>query len=159
MAGTYSFSDTLATINGPGLSGINLSQQGEAEEGISWRFLNPKNTMTGGAAGDVMHNLMSSNRGEFIIRLLKTSPLNAILGQAYFVQSAATPLWGQNVITVANTTLQDNISGVQCAFRKFTDLAYRTEGGTNVWEFDVAILTPTLGGGTLANIAGIVAGL
>jgi hypothetical protein len=159
MAGTYSFSDTLCTINGPGLAGVNLSQQGEAEEGISWRFLNPKNIMTGGAAGDVMHSLAASNRGEFIIRLLKTSPLNAVLGQAYFQQSAATPLWGINVITVTNTTLQDSISGVQCAFRKFTDLAYRVEGGMNAWEFDVGILTPTLGGGTLSNIAGILAGI
>lgn len=134
MSQTYSFLDTNCSISGPG-GNFSLSNVGNAEEGIT---VSPEetNSMTGGADGQVMHNLHASRRGTVTVRLLKTSPANGQLSALFNTQSGSSALWGANTIVINDTGRGDSITCTQVAFRKRPDITYAVEGGTNEWEFD-----------------------
>lgn len=151
---TYSFLDTQCAIQGPGGSfTIGGPASGSAEEGITVEMAEDKNTMKIGADGTAMHSLHASQGGKIIIRLMKTSPVNAQLSALYAVQTASSALHGQNTITLKNSPLGDAVTGAFCAFKKFPSNTYAKEGGTLEWEFDVGVLVSSLGGGgNSANI-------
>ena len=149
---TYSFLDTYAVLSGPGGS-INLGAGAAvAEEGITIKPTNDINTMTIGADGEGMHSLHADKSGDFVVRLLKTSPVNSMLAEMYAMQTSASVLHGNNVITLAGIATGDSITMRQCAFKKAPDLSYVKDGGMNEWEFHCVAIDRTLGDGSALGV-------
>lgn len=146
---TYSFQDVHATIIGPGGT-ISLGNgAGAAEEGISLEFTEETDTMHVGADGSVAHSLHASRAGKITVRLLKTTPTNALLAAMYNFQRVSSLLHGQNTIAVTNVVTGDVYAGQQVAFARFPTNAYAKEAGTMEWEFNVGRLEVVLGGAGL----------
>lgn len=149
--GVYSFLNVNAAIAGPGGAANLASGAQVAEEGITIEPVEDKNVMTIGADGAGQHSLVASDARTCTVRLLKTSPINAILMAMYNVQSSSSSLWGRNVITIGDTGAGDAITLQACAFKKVPALTYAKEGGMNEWVFDVVKGDQILGAGLLLN--------
>ncbi|CAB4149557.1 Bacteriophage rv5, Orf52 [uncultured Caudovirales phage] len=134
--GVYSFLNVNAAIAGPGGAANLGAGAAAAEEGITIEPAEDKNVMTIGADGAGQHSLIASDARTATIRLLKTSPINAILMAMYNVQSSSSALWGRNVITVVDSARADITTLQACAFKKVPSLNYAKEGGMNEWVFD-----------------------
>lgn len=148
---TYSFQTIVAAIIGPGGS-INLANgAGAAEEGITIEAVNDKNTMTIGAGGEGMHSLSADESSTVTVRLLKTSPVNAVLQIMYNLQTASVVLHGRNIITLRDIARGDAITLTGVAFKKRPSLTYAKEGGMTEWVFD-AIKTDAIIGIGLPEI-------
>lgn len=143
--GTYSFLDVQVSIVGPGINasidgptpGSEQigSSAGVAKEGVTLAYDEPKTTATTGADGDVMLNLHASQTGKITVRLLKTSPINAVLSQGYAAQRGSAANWGQNTITISNPVSGDQGTGDQMAFEKFPDDTWAEDGNVLEWVF------------------------
>lgn len=144
---TYSFQDVQATIVGPGGSFSLGSSQAVANEGISIDFVGDRNTMTVGAGIEVMHSLHAARPATFTVRLLKTSYQNYLLSIMFDLQTSSSSLWGTNVIVVSDTARGDVATGWQCAFQKFPNNSYATEGNTLEWVFQAGRAFEVLGDG------------
>lgn len=133
---TYSFLNVQATLVGPGGS-INLgSGAGASKEGITIDPNGDKNSMTIGADGSGMHSLHADNSGTITVRLLKTSPTNALLMAMYDFQKTSSTLWGQNVITITDSGGGDSNGARGCAFKRKTPVRYADDGQICEWSFD-----------------------
>lgn len=133
---TYSFLSVQATIVGPGGAFPLGNSAGAAEEGISVSPLGPKNTMQVGADGAIMHSLHGGNPGRFIVRLLKTSPVNALLSAMYNFQRSSPANWGQNTLVVSDTYRGDLNTLTVAAFVVQPDIVYDKAGRHNEWVFE-----------------------
>ncbi len=151
MQGVYSFLNVNAAIAGPGGAANLASGAAVAEEGITIEAAEDKNVMTIGADGSGQHSLVASDARTVTIRLLKTSPINAILQAMYNIQSSSSSLWGRNVITIGDTGAGDAIALQGCAFKKQVALTYAKEGGMNEWVFDVIKGDAILGAGLITT--------
>ncbi len=149
--GTYSFLNVNAAIVGPGGAANLASGASAAEEGITIEPIEDKNVMTIGADGNGQHSLIASDARRVTIRLLKTSPINAILMAMYNIQSSSSSLWGINVLTIADTGTGDAGVYQGCAFNKVPTINYAKEGGMNEWIFDCIKGNQILGAGLLLN--------
>lgn len=147
---TYSLMDVVGGIDGPGGAFSIGSDAGLAEEGITLEADEDKNTMTKGGGGSIMHSLHAAKSGTATIRLLKTSPVNRLLGQLYDFQTSSSANHGQNMITIRDKARGDVAVCRQAAFKKRPTLTYAKEGGIMEWVFDVGILDETLGSGSPA---------
>lgn len=143
--GAYSFQDVNATITGPTGSTILAQGAGAADEGISFEMTGDKNTMVTGADGSVMHSLHAEKSGRVIVRLLKTSPQNAVLQAMYDAQTAGATLHGQNIIICQQRSSGDVTTARQCAFKRKPPLTYSKEAGIMEWEFDAGMIDSVLG--------------
>ncbi|AWJ93320.1 DUF3277 domain-containing protein (plasmid) [Azospirillum baldaniorum] len=147
VSNTYSFLSVQGTIVGPG-GAINIgSTAGVASEGITVEPSEDKNTMTMGADGAVMHSLHAASPGRAVVRLLKTSPVNAMLSLMYNFQKSSAANWGGNTIAFSDVDRGDVITLTSAAFRKQPTVVYNVEGPMNEWEFE-GVLNIQLGGGT-----------
>jgi hypothetical protein len=142
---TYSFLDVYGTISGPGLLGLFGNGVGQADEGIHIEQSEDKNKMTPGASGEVMHTLIGSDAGRVSIHVLKTSPLNLLLNEAYNLQKKTSLLWGQNTITITNPVTGDHYTLSQCAFTRRPPNSYGKEPVVITWELQVGHIYATLG--------------
>lgn len=155
---TYSFMSVTAAISGPNGS-FDLSN-GNSEGGISHSMREDKNAQTVGADGTVMNSLHAGNTGTVTVRLLKTSPVNALLSNMYAADKSDATVWGQNVITIRDVARGDHVTCSQCAFKKFPDETWDKEGPALEWTFD-AVIDAQLGSGTpsligaLASLVGL----
>lgn len=141
----YSFLNIVATLAGPG-GIINLAAGAAvAEEGITIEASVDKNVMTIGADGKGQHSLVADDSANITVRLLKTSPINAALMVMYDLQSASSSLWGQNVLTIADTGRLDASVIQSVAFKKKPTLTYAKEAGMNEWTFEGISATSILG--------------
>lgn len=132
----YSFLNVVATIIGPG-GVVNLAAGASvAEEGITIEAATDKNVMTIGADGKGQHSLVADDSATVTVRLLKTSPTNAALMIMYDLQSASSSLWGQNIISVADTGRLDATVVQACAFKKKPTITYAKEAGMMEWVWD-----------------------
>lgn len=148
--GVYSFQDVVAAISGVGGS-INLAAGAAvAEEGITIEPAEDKSIMTIGADGSGMHSLVANESSTVTIRLLKTSPVNALLQLMYNIQTRSSLLHGRNTITVRDISRGDSITLTNAAFKKRPSATYAKEGGTMEWTFDAVKTTQILGIGTPA---------
>lgn len=145
---TYSFSNTYAHISGPGLSTSLGSGAGVAEEGITIEAVEDKNTLNVGADGSGQNVLNAANHGVITVRLLKTSPTNAILMDAYNAQKSGTANWGQNVITISDIVRGDNFVAQGCAFKRRPGVTWSKVGPMIEWTFDSVDLEGVIGTGT-----------
>jgi Protein of unknown function (DUF3277) len=143
----YSLEDVQCTINGPG--GLVSLGAGAAiaKEGISFEFVEDKDAMIVGGDGSVVHSLHPSTAATVTVRLMKTSPNNALLSALYNLQSSSTLLWGQNVITITNPITGDDVPCSSVAFKKHTGLTWSEDPGMNEWAFNAGHCSPILGVG------------
>lgn len=151
--GTYSFLSVQATISGPGGTFPIGSGAGAAEEGITSSMAEDKDTLTIGASGESMHSLHGGNAGRVTVRILKTSPVNALLSALYNFQRSNAGNWGQNTIVISDTVRGDIITASACAFTKHPDVTYAKEGGSIEWVFNAGTLIEILGVG-VPNVNG-----
>lgn len=143
----YSFLNVSCTMIGPGVVANLGAGAAAAEEGITVEPVEDKNQMVIGADGKGQHSLIASDAVVVTVRLLKTSPLNALLMAAYDVQSVSSALWGQNVFTIVDTGRTDITVVQSCAFKKKPTLTYAKEGGMMEWAFDGISGNSVLGAG------------
>lgn len=142
----YSFLNVQASIVGPNINAQIGSSAGSAKEGISVTFDEAKGTVTTGADGAIMSSLHASMTGTIVIRLLKTSALNAVLNQAFNFQRQTAGNWAQNTIRVVDKIRGDVASGAQMQFDKHPDNAWSEDGNILAWEFK-GVVRETLGVG------------
>lgn len=142
---TYSFMDVTATLTGP-TGSVELGYgSANSEEGIVVAMGSPKNTMTIGADGEVMHSLHADKSGTITVNLLKTSPTNKKLSLMYNAQSQSSATWGNNVILIRNKVSGDVVTARSVAFQKQPDFANAKDGSTVPWVFDGGKIDELLG--------------
>lgn len=133
---TYSFTEVTATLTGAsGL--INLgSGSANTKEGITVTLAQPRNSMTVGADGEYMHSLRSDKSGTVTVRLLYTSPVNAMLQTMYDAQALSPSLWGGNVLVIVNKGNTETTTCRGVAFQRQPDRTYSEDGQFLEWVFD-----------------------
>lgn len=142
---TYSFLDVVAALTGPG-GVINLGAgAGIADEGVTVDPTGEINTMQVGADGNGQHSLHADKSGRLTVRLLKTSPTNALLMAMYNFQTASASTHGQNTLSLVDTNRGDAITARQVAFTKVPSLTYGKEAGLLEWEFSAVRIDRGLG--------------
>jgi hypothetical protein len=145
MSQTYSFKDVSASIAGP-TGSTNLGYgAGVADEGITVDMAGDKETMHIAADGTPMHSLHADKSGTITVRIIKTSPQNAILQAMYDAQQVSSTLWGQNVITVRENESGDITSAYSVSFRKKPNLKYGKEADVLEWAFNCGTIDTVLG--------------
>lgn len=145
MSQTYSFLEVQAAIIGPG-GVINLGAgAGVSDEGISVDPTAELNTMLIGADGSGQHSLHADKSGRVVVRLLKTSPTNALLNAMLAFQRSSGATHGQNTITIVDSNRGDAITCQQVAFTKVPALNYGKEAGMIEWEFSAVKIDLGLG--------------
>ena len=87
------------------------------------------------------------NPGRAVVRLLKTSPVNAMLSLMCNFQKASPANWGANTIAFSDTNRGDVVTLTSASFKKQPTVGYNKEGPTNDWEFE-GVLTIQLAAGT-----------
>jgi len=145
MSIAYSFTDVMATLTGPGGIVMLGNGAGTAEEGITIEQIEDKETLTIGADGTPMHSLHAGRHGTVTVRVLKTSPTNAILQAMYDFQQLSSAFWGQNVLVVTHIASGDMASARSVAFRRAPTLTYAKDGGINEWGFNAGLVDRVLG--------------
>ena len=143
---TYSFLEVNASLVGPGGFVSLGAGAGASEEGISIDPTSEIDTMTIGADGKGMHTLHADKSGRVTVRLLKTSPTNALLSAMYNFQTASGGTHGQNTLTLVDSNRGDVVTCRQVAFTKAPPLSYAKEAGTIEWEFNAVEIDRTLAG-------------
>lgn len=131
MSTTYSFLDVNASIVGPG--GSFSVTAGAEEGGITIAMNADKDELTVAADGSYMHALRADNSATITVRLLKNSPVNALLSGMYNFQKGSASLWGQNTITITSA-VGDNIVANGVAFKRQPTVTYDVKGQMNEWE-------------------------
>ncbi len=133
---TYSFLDVHATY--VGLRGVvDLGAgSGNSAEGITIERANDKATMTIGADGSGMHNLMGDKSGRITVRLLKTSPTNKLLAQIYNATTLNSNVYGNDTITVYNSKTGETHTATGVGLARFPTSNNATEGGIQEWVFN-----------------------
>lgn len=147
---TYSFLDTQAGIQGPGLVVNIAAGAGVAEEGITVEPTTDIDKMDIGADGSGMHTLIANKSGKVTLRLLKTSPVNSQLSDALALQRLSGANWGQNTFSLVNHSSGDTIVGQQLAFAKVPVITYAKDPTMNEWTFNAVTLDVGLGAGVQA---------
>lgn len=142
---TYSFLNISCVAAGPGLAANLGAGASVSEEGITIEAVEDKNQMTIGADGKGQHSLLASDAAKVTVRLLKTSPVNALLMAAFDGQSLSSALWGQNVITCRDNARGDTHILQSCAFTKKPAINYKKEADLLEWVFDCISATSILG--------------
>ena len=143
-AHTYSFNDVQCTLAGPGGVAVMGGQSGAAKEGITIEPSEDIGNMQIGAGGEVMHSL---HPGRATVRLLKTSPVNAVLSQLFNLQAASASLWGKNTIVVTDLARGDIVTCLFSAYTKMPSVTWAEDGNYNEWSFNVGVLSWDLGDG------------
>lgn len=144
---TYAFQAVQCQISGPGLLASLGNGAAAADEGITFTMDEDKNTKTIGADGAGMNSLHAGKAGTVTVRLLKTSPQNAVLMDSYNMQTGSPALHGQNTVTLNDTFRGDVITAREVAFKKAPDLTYAKDGNVVEWAFDAVYIDMKLGTG------------
>ena len=149
MPNAYSFCDVQCAIAGPG-GNIIVSEGGVADEGITISMTEDKSSMVTGADGSGMHSLHCSRAGRVTIRLLKNSPVNALLMRMYHFQVTSSAYLGRNVLSLTNPVWGDEFMCRDGAFTKLPDNVNGKEGGMMEWVLNFIMIDEQLGDGTLS---------
>jgi Protein of unknown function (DUF3277) len=144
---TYSFLNVSATLLGPG-GQVSLGYgAATADEGITITMIEDKTTMSVGADGAIMHSLHAGRGADIVVRLQKTSPVNAQLSLLYQTQAASSALWGKNTLAISDTARGDVVAATDIAFARHAPITYAKDANMNEWSFRGAV-TQLLGSGT-----------
>ena len=131
----FSFLDTYATLAGPGGVAQLANGSGAAEEGVTFEPLEDNVATQYGADGSWAHSLIAPKPFRFTVRLLKTSPLNALLDAMYSLQKTSSLFTGQNFLQLTNLVSGDTYTCQGVAFTKFPSNSYAKVAGMIDWEF------------------------
>ena len=142
---TYSFLDVTAALVGPGGALSIGSGAGVSEEGIDVAPTADVNTMQIGADGSGQHGLGTDKSGQITIRLLKTSPTNAMLMAMANFQRSSAATHGQNTLTINDVNRGDVVTCRQVAFKKIPSITFAKDPGINEWTFDAIYIDVLLG--------------
>lgn len=145
MLAPYSFADVACAFAGAFGSFSIGAGVGAAEEGISIEAVEDANILTTGADGQGMHSQVMSTARNITVRLLKTSPANAQLMNAYKAERQSRLSYGKSVITLSDAIRGDFIVLRGVAFVRVPNLTFAKEAGTNEWMFVAAESEETLG--------------
>lgn len=143
----YAFANINGAITGPNGAFSFGFGAGIDDGGITAEMSDAKVVMTAGADGKPMATLHSSKLGKIVVRVQKTSPLNAFLSALYNADTSSPSQIAQNTIVVTDLGGLDVISGQSCAIEKLPNVTYGKEGPANEWSFVVGQLDMLLGGG------------
>jgi hypothetical protein len=133
----YSFLDCNLTLVSIGGGIIDLGAgNGSSQEGITIERSNDKATMTIGADGSGMHNLMGDKSGKITVRLLKTSPTNKKLSIVYNATTLSSAIYGQDVMTFVNTHTGETHTATGGGIAKFPNSNNANEGGVQEWVWN-----------------------
>ena len=133
---TYSFQDVKMTLAGAG-GVIELGAgSGNAEEGITVEMSEDQDVLTVGADGEFQHSLRPGKAGTVTVRLLYTSPKNALLQTLFLVQRASSTMWGTNVITIRNKGNEELVGARGAAFTRQPSVTYSKDGTFKEWVFN-----------------------
>jgi hypothetical protein len=133
---SYSFQDVSCSLVGPGIVASLGNGANAADEGIDVAPTGEKSTMSIGADGSGIHNLFADKSGTLTVRLLKNSPMNPVLSQAYALQTSDASLHGQNAVVITNRQTGEVITCTKVAFKKAPDLSYAKESKIVEWQFN-----------------------
>lgn len=133
MSTTYSFLDTHCAIVGPG--GAFSLTGGSSKEGITVEPREDKSKLDIGADGSGMYSLRADKSARITIRLLKNSPVNALMSGMYNFQQISSANWGQNTISLVSS-IGDVITLRQVAFVRQPTVVYAEDGGMNEWQLE-----------------------
>ena len=147
---TYSFLDVQAAIKGPNGSFSIGNGAGASDEGITIAQADDRGSLVVGADGYGMHSLHAAKSGTVTVRLLKTSPTNALLQDMFNVDTSSSANYGQNTISIRNPVSGDSVTCKGCGFRKQPDIVYGKDGGMYEWTWNAAQIDIVLGVGTPA---------
>src|SRR5271167_2389157 len=101
LVGTYSFTDFVASITGPGGTfQIGGPETAMAEEGLTVAWGEEHNTMNIGADGAVMHSMHAARAGTVTARYQKISPILFALSKKWQFQRQSSIFWGRDIITL-----------------------------------------------------------
>ena len=142
----YSFLDTHCAF--VGVTGAFSLTGSVAKEGITIEQRAEKSKLDIGAGGEGMYSLRADKSAKITVRLLKNSPVNALLSAMYNIQSQSAGLWGTNTISLVSS-VGDAITLRQVAFLKHPTLTYAEEGGMNEWELEAVAMDQLLATSTL----------
>lgn len=143
----YSFLDVSFMLVGPGIAANLAAGAAVAEEGITIEPASDKNQMDIGADGNGQHSLIADDSAHVTVKLLKTSPMNAVLMIAYDLQTSSSALHGLNVGTVTNAARGDLHVMLQGAFKKKPTITESKTAGFNEWTWDFIKVNSALGSG------------
>lgn len=136
MSGTYSFQDVSCTYQTASAS-IDLGAGAAvADEGITIEPAGDKNTRTMGADGAGMNSMDPGNAADVTVRLLQTSPVNALLMTEYNTQRASSSLWGNGVFLIRQHVSGDTTECSQVAYKRKPRLSYAKNGAFLEWTFE-----------------------
>ncbi len=145
---TYSFASVMATLSGPGGS-ISLGNgAGTADEGITVEPTEDVGTMTTGSDGTPMHSLHAARPGRATVRLLKTSPTNALLSQLFAQQTSNPANHGRNTIVVSDIARGDLVTCSFSGFARHAPITWAKDANFNEWSFNVGRVIFNLGSGS-----------
>jgi hypothetical protein len=102
-----------------------------------------------------MHSLHASRAGKAMVRLLKTSPQNAVLSQLLAYQRTSSLFWGQNVLSLANPITGDSYPCSSVAFAEVPSNTWAEDAGMIEWNFNIGVMNPNIGGGILSALASL----
>lgn len=143
----YSFLDVKCVMKGPGVV-VNLGgNSGVSKEGITIEPTEDIGTTTYGAGGEWMHSLHAARPAKAMVRLLKTSPINAILSTAYNLQTASASVFGQNQFLLSDIGRGDIVTCFGVRFGQFPGITWAEDAGMNEWSFVVGRVNWLLGPG------------
>lgn len=145
MSNVYSFKDVVAGLVGPGAVVSIGSDAGVSDEGITVSPTGEFNTMQVGVDGYGQHSLSADRSGKVTVRLLRTSPTNAVLMALANFQRSSSANHGQNTLTITDKTRGDVCTCEQVAFSKIPDLTLAKEAGMLEWTFDAVRISMALG--------------
>lgn len=132
----YSFLDVHATLASvAGIVDLGAGN-GNSSEGITVERANDKATMTIGADGSGMHNLLGDKSGKITVRLLKTSPTNKRLSILYNAETLSSNVYGQGVLTVTNSHTGETHTATGVGLARFPTSNNANEGGIQEWVFN-----------------------
>lgn len=146
--GSYSFADVSASYVGPGGTFPIGNDAGPGEEGISLTQTDDKGTLLMGADGSGSHSLHRAQNGVVTVRILKTSPVNALLMAAYNTETQSAAVYGQGTIVIRNPVSGDVITCLGCGWKKPPDVSFAKDAGLNEWTWNAARIEYVLGTGT-----------
>jgi len=144
---TYSFLDVMCVMTGPG-GVVNMGgNSGVSKEGITIEATEDIGTTTYGAGGEWMHSLHAARPAKAMVRILKTSPINALLSTLFALQTSTASLFGQNQILVSDIGRGDIVTCFGVRFGQFPSITWAEDANMNEWSFIVGRVNWNLGDG------------
>lgn len=137
----YSFRDVGFDFNVPGL--IQKFMKGKnAIEAV----FNSEHTLQDVAAdGQAQYSLTADRSATIKFRFQKTSEMNKVFALAWGAQEESTDVVGNIQILIHDSYRGDQLSLINCAIKKFSDIKYEKEAGEMEWEVWAERMIPILG--------------